>query len=266
MLNWLRKEWLFVAALVVAGCFWVLALNGTLASFLPRIEGSIDHASNEGNQGHPLSDFWDWLTKDSISFFTAVLAVFTGALVVIALRADKTSKRLARISKRQLKIQAAQTDLMEKQKEIARQEFLATHRPKLRIRLLKVDEPIPNLPVTVRYEIVNVGDGQANAITSAITLQVMTDLQARKWTSWSKEFAVPDSLIAGESVEVTQVTDATFAKGFVMSKVRVRGIVAYSDGPGTRRKTGFFRERGESLNRFRRIDDQDIASDYEYED
>lgn len=50
-------------------------------------------------QNNPFNIFWEWSTHDAITFFTFVLSIFTGALVVVSfiqirflIRADKTAR------------------------------------------------------------------------------------------------------------------------------------------------------------------------------
>ena len=48
---------------------------------------SYAHHRGETNQrtasDDPLNRFWEWSTHDAVAFFTFVLAVFTGALVIV---------------------------------------------------------------------------------------------------------------------------------------------------------------------------------------
>ena len=78
-------------------------------------------------------DFWGRSVCDPVAGFTGVLALFTGALLVVALvqigflvRADRGANKMAGIAEKQLGISGLQTDLLTMQKEIARQEFWLT--------------------------------------------------------------------------------------------------------------------------------------------
>jgi hypothetical protein len=124
MLSWVRREWGFVAALLAFVGFWLLVLDGALASFAPQIQNAAQNTAAEGNQSHPLADAWDWLTKDSVSFFTAIIAAFTGLLGVVAVKADKTARR--------------QIGLVEKQQELQTRQHFLTHRPHLEVRNIRL--------------------------------------------------------------------------------------------------------------------------------
>jgi hypothetical protein len=66
----------------------------------PTIQHRTEHPKYEAKHDNIFSDFWNWTTNDPISFYTSLLAVFTGALVVVArvqirylIRADITARR-----------------------------------------------------------------------------------------------------------------------------------------------------------------------------
>jgi hypothetical protein len=126
MLKWLRKEWLLVTAILGFCLFWTLVFSGKIPSAAPY-QGSPCDAAHKCNQYGPLTLFWNWIFHDAISFFTAVLAVFTGGLVGVSLRADKTARLVARngarqtvIARRQLMLMGLQSDTIIKQKELQR--------------------------------------------------------------------------------------------------------------------------------------------------
>lgn len=147
--------------------FAVLRTMAALLSFLVLSipQSSASSASQKTEYHGPLSNFWDWVTKDSISFFTFVLAIATAALVYTSIRqigflkrAEATSEKLAEVSERQMLITGHQTDILEKQKEIMRQEFLVTHRPTLEVRF--VHQVSEGIEITV----INTGTGVARFV------------------------------------------------------------------------------------------------------
>jgi hypothetical protein len=52
-------------------------------------------ADKEAAQNNPLQLFWDWTTKDAVSFYTFVLAIFTGILGITAIKQIKAARMAA---------------------------------------------------------------------------------------------------------------------------------------------------------------------------
>jgi hypothetical protein len=76
----------------------IVALPSECA-YAPRPLGANNRTNQHGNQNGPLSNFWNWVATDSISFFTFVLAGFAGVQIVITgfqirflIRADQTAR------------------------------------------------------------------------------------------------------------------------------------------------------------------------------
>lgn len=183
-------------------------------------------------------------------------AVFTGLLFIVsAIQAALFVWQLRRISE---------------QAKLARDEFSATHRPKIRVRLLRVKPLEVGKPVRIDYVVANVGENDAVRLRSEITLTVLVgDSNTEK--SWTHEFPV-DDVITGACVIPVHVTNAIVGSdwGEVLKnpsgKIRIQGAITYEEKTGTRRKTGFYRECAGDLNRFNRFGTADIQRDYEYED
>jgi hypothetical protein len=133
---------LFVALMAVA--LTLLLMWGTSAS--PQRQPAKDHAHQNQQGDTPLGDFWNWITKDSISFFTAVLALFTGVTVFY--------------NGRQIRL--------------SRDEFNATHRPRIYIHYLETGyssdfeeegvDPDNGPQIEVLLHFVNVGDASAHIV------------------------------------------------------------------------------------------------------
>jgi hypothetical protein len=188
-------------------------------------------------------------------WWTQAGAVFTGLLFLVsAIQAALFVWQLRKISE---------------QAKLARDEFSATHRPKIRVRLLRVKPLQIGKPVEIDYVIANIGENDAVKVQSELTLTVVTDDSKEK--SWTHQFRT-DDVITGGCVIPTHVTDAVVASdwGEVLKnptgKIRVLGTITYEEKTGTRRKTGFYRECAGGLDRFNRCGTEDIQRDYEYED
>lgn len=111
----------------------------------PRSQPANQQPNTEQQGNAPLSDLWDWLAKDSISFFTGVLAVLTGVVVFY--------------NGRQIKL--------------ARDEFNATHRPKLDIRLIRFRTPFKvGQRVEIEWCIANIGDAVGTIFESNVSVML----------------------------------------------------------------------------------------------
>jgi hypothetical protein len=214
MLNWVRKEWLFVAALIAASGFWILALTGNFSLLMPPPE--IRAISERAEK--PNKEIAKVGPDERIADYTLGLEIFTGVLAASALinigvlyRTDRTARfgtkllaRQTRIAQRQLAIQGAQTDIALAQKEISRLQFFAEYRPKLRMRLLKVDDLSRDKAIAVRYEITNVGGGDAFHIDAEITLSAVIDCgHGKKHCDWTNNFRLAESLVNGATIVVS---------------------------------------------------------------
>jgi hypothetical protein len=102
---------------------------------------------------------------ERLADYTFGLEVFTAALVVIGIfeiillfRTDKTSRwtvkaalRQTIIARRQMGLSSLQSDILEKEKEIQRQQFMTQYRPRLRVRnivILPPESSGDNVPLT----------------------------------------------------------------------------------------------------------------------
>jgi len=156
------------------------------------------------------------------------------------------------------------------QGKLARDEFNATHRPKLRVRLLKVNPLEIGKPVQIEYIVANIGENDAVKVRSEITLKVITGHGGEE-KSWTNEFQMAD-VITGGCNTPTHVTGAIVNPDWddilknPNGAIRILGTITYEEKSGIRRKTGFFRECTDGLNRFSRFGTEDIQRDYEYED
>ena len=167
----------------------------------------------------------------------------------------------------------AQGCILYAQFKLGRQEFIATHRPRLRVRLVKIDKLETGKPIVVRYRVVNVGDGEAISIAAETTLQVVPrDGIPKETISRTQTFEIAASIKSGQPIEVERafaeiVLPEWHVKGsWGFNRIRVYGSISYQDGNRVPRQTGFYRFCTEDVNRFRLPGDKDIERDYEYED
>ena len=232
--------WAGVIALGVVGLMLIMsALGPTLAPSCP--------------QGEERNDCLLTAYTASLAVYTLVLAIATVALVAVGLLQGAGIFRQLRLS---------------------REEFNATHRPRLRVRLLRIEPPEVGKKVVVRYEVTNVGEGDAVAVTNELTIHLTRLGTAHEYKT--KTFLLANVVVPGQTIEATNVTDAdaslpSGAIDWVDQRVMLRGIISYRDRNGIPRKTGFIRANDTlpdppNLNRFYRIPNNDVQADYEYED
>lgn len=279
----LLPEWRYWPAVMPVG---ILALV-VYGSFSPHENrGGAEPNYQTYNYGS-LSDFGDWITKDSISFFTFVLALLTAGLVWVAFlqigflrRSEAATAKLGEVSERQMLISGQQTDILEKQKEIARREFLSNNRPKLRVRLLRMDTPVLGQHLIVHYEVVNIGGTSATIIDNEVTIRVDVPAESRGAPSksatrtFTRQFHFADEVRQGEAWPATgEMTVFDPGWGFNgigawwAARLYVIGTIRYSDGNGVLRRTRFYRVATTDLNRFIKPNfDPTTAADHEYED
>lgn len=254
------SAWLFAACLVIFVGFWGLALNGSFsmpskASPKSRAErsGQTDYCDTTGN-----CPWWDYSGAWTAAF-TAVLTVSTVLLWYVTWRSA----------------QAAQ-----KATEIATREFVSTHRPRLRIRLLKIEKLVVGEPIVIQYEVVNIGDTKATIITNEVTLSIgYAAGDGRESLDHTCQFHFADHILRGEAVVARKTMPLIFNRRWIKNdkdyippnwgddRVRIIGVITYIDDNETIRRTGFYRICTQDINRFRLPDfDAATLADHEYED
>jgi hypothetical protein len=150
---------------------------------------------------------------------------------------------------------------------LARAEFVATHRPKITAGRFDVSFPLeeggfPQAPV--HFYIANEGEGRA-FVTGVGTKIIHSDKQALEPNVEFiyQEITPPIQMKAGEfvlrmTVDKIRPGDLNFSDRGTM--VVCVGYIKYKDGNGTLRQTGFCRMCNSATQRWIKIDDQD----YEY--
>lgn len=196
---------------------------------------------------------------------------------------DVVSEQTA-IASRQLTLIGLQTDTLEKQKEIARQSHVATHRPRLAVRnvVIRVEElawpgrsdlKVGHL-VRGHLYVVNKGGYEAE-ITNALIMIYRTTAQhlpmERPYEGKNGNTGpIATPLLAGQSISIPFNDDGPVNEGQpIRPRLYVMGWIEYRDGgydaaTGTQltRRTAFCREYELSSQRFVRVKDED----YEHEE
>jgi hypothetical protein len=257
-----------IAALVASALILVFSMEVRRASERshPPIQHQSATATSHGageRVDEPLVRYTYWLTV-----FTAVLAFATIGLWLATLGLYFAGERNLKFAKETSDRQAAQ---IQSQIDLARNEFLATHRPKIRIKHFMLANDIwQGQPITanltclnngtadaipqqvgLRYEVVK--EGGSLPLDPAITGRGVSGGRVGCGLNWRIEKLDADRTLASqESADIQQGRSKLYCVGFV----------SYLDGSGRMRITGFCRVLNLQSGRFDKVDDPD----YEYED
>jgi hypothetical protein len=98
MLDRIKRAAPYLAVLAFLAFFFVGSLFE--GPHTPTHQSSTKHSDKKQTYYNPFSIWWDWTTRDSIGFYTSLLALFTGALVLISfiqirylIKADRLARR-----------------------------------------------------------------------------------------------------------------------------------------------------------------------------
>jgi len=166
---------------------------------------------------------------------------------------------------------------------LGRQEFVASHRPKLRMRLLKMNPLEVDRPFSIGFSLVNIGDTPAYLTDIDITLRVVMivrieeggDFRGYKDFISSEKIDRRDKIMPGASVRIEKPLEARFDPAWQQipngrwaeGRVAIIGTVTYADDREVERQTAFYRFCTEDVNRFRFADfDKATKRDREFED
>ncbi len=199
---------------------------------------------------------WEKSIIDPVTYYTFWLTIFTGALASVGV---------------------AQWFLISKQINLSRDEFISTHRPRLKIKRVFLSEThaiMPGQELDGTIEIVNIGGTNATIVGSKYRIYI------GKFDYTIVPHYVPPNSLPGGKVEIARGVRLSFelidrvdndaAEMGTMIRphsgpggwhVYIIGEIRYADGNGRVRYLGFCRELG-SDGRFRPVDDPE----YEYED
>jgi hypothetical protein len=259
----LLPDWRFWPAIPFAALLFLAGIASSLppppqaiAADTPKTDKPEDKPKKPDER---LADYTWWLTVLTAGIVT------TGFLqILVLMKADKAARLGARaamkqtvIARRQMLISGQQTEILEKQAAIQRQEFITAHRPLIRIR--SVSGPIEvkgKLAFVVNYA--NVGDTEANVIQTTIEIQAFgADGLIRPFIE-SKVTAVGRAFKSGESdMIVCEIPDSLspIHTATTIRRLLVAGGVIYRDGNGIIRATSFGRRNTPPSLRLTGVDD-----------
>jgi hypothetical protein len=216
----------------------------------------------------PLGEFLKEYGEAITALFTVVLSISTIGLWL-------QTKRLARDSD-------AQTLNMKKSIDLARAEFLSTHRPRIILREAIIGSVLEDEPIHVVYQLANIGETQGTIINSGMRVEVVnrtverllmhpnvedsSDLGEIKLgpgesrllridgPDWQETTFTPQLRDDGEDGALRWSTNCA---------IHFVGQILYEDEVGIRRRTGFRRELVVKRQRFYQIEGE---PDLDYDD
>lgn len=261
-----------------------------------------EHCSiGNGIAGSPITAVFLWAFEllgsalhhhnEIIALGTIFLAWFTYALFKATRGVQDATVKLYEAGERQIAIAGSQTDLLKAQQEISRLQYLAEHRPRLKVRHVNIMPPVSGpighstLPfihgaeVKAALVVVNVGGSEAEIVTTRHRIfvsRVGLPPLPPYITKWHADFLKQGEILeSGKTTTSTDLIDTLVMDGplpgtdlrlrefdeggwvlYVMGQIRYR-----TPGSNVQRFMGFCRQRT-AEGRFRAVDD----ADYEYED
>jgi hypothetical protein len=263
MLNWLNKLIRGEIALgfFFSAIFWIVVL-GWITSFNPspeEKEACYQAASKSGRSTEECKTFWEKTTSDPIAFFTLVLAFSTIGMWLATIGLYR-SNRL--------------------QIELARDEFISTHRPKIRIRHVRITNSVrAREQIVVRLVMTNVGISDAHIVSCGIAFCFLEPGQSLPPEDMIQHtiyrLAIPP-VPSGLTWVLPDLTTPESLTPYGSLRIRARtirlyciGSVDYTDNRGRIRKSAFCRYLDVPdiipLEGFWRLIREDHP-DFEYED
>lgn len=204
-----------------------------------------------------LSGIGTWLAKfieDPIAVFTALLFVFTAMLWYVTYRLSVDARRSSRCQY----IQTRQA------LRLARQEFIATHRPEILIHALERLEPIEGDEYgLLRARLIYANIGRTIAQIERIEASIFS-------SSAPVRGARPGANIPVGTRQLASGARDSFDLNFLPNQTTLNtldvycvGVIVYRDGSSNRRDTGFIRMFHPGQNQWIRVEGEN-EYDYQY--
>lgn len=220
------------------------------------------------------------MSENDLADYTLYLVIATGALASIGLGQAGLFLWQLRIMKEGLADTTAATLAAAQQTEITRRQYIASNRPRLRARKISIDHPVVGNPITVRYEVVNVGGTRARIIDNEITVRISDmpgsfvlyhdggrEVVATRQFHFADEVQQGEALLASGQILRFEPTWGFDAGAWWTNRLYVIGVIRYMDDNGVTRRTAFYRRATDDLNRFVIAPiGADALADHEYED
>lgn len=206
------------------------------------------------------------LATIAIAWFTLSLRRSTDKLWEAGERQIGIAAQMAELTRQQVAIASSQTDIQIKQHAVGRLQFLAAHRPLLRVRYFKQTSD-GDEAIRVAFTIVNIGTGPAELAGSRVAIEFFSPRALpTPFYLGGQDITAPRRFEPGATDE--------YSIGFPVTKNRVLeleatgknlfifGTIIYADDNGDTRTTAFCRRWDTRADRFYSVED----TDYEHED
>jgi len=222
------------------------------------------------------------ITDSLLVFFTFILSIFTGLLWRSTEKLWGETKATSVIAEKQMALAGMQADLAEKQHGLQRWQYLTTHRPRLIIRRISLDEGDGNyftpgrIHPKIQFIIANIGGSRATIIESNATFARLDGLlpaippysmetNAIKCIVREAGQSDPPEFLAIEDREIVRIIGGwkgcTITSGY-SSPFYFFGYIQYRDDIDIVRRMTFCRRYNPAIKRFIDVNDPE----YEYAD
>jgi hypothetical protein len=238
---------------LLLGCLALFYANeiwrSSKSAHAPTPQARAEHAQYEAKHDNIFSDAWNWTTQDPVSFYTSVLAIFTGALVFVAgiqirylIRADITARRSAIAARRAAVAARKSAD------HIPRVEraylFLSAE-----LKHRQMPNAIPDTGDVVEVQFAFKNHGKTPAIITKIEAEVRT-VTVLPTELRERAIEMPPGLVIGSGETTPYFPARNLIVPDDLPKIRRRermilfvGAVEYLDIFGSPHKTGFCLDR-----------------------
>jgi hypothetical protein len=216
------------------------------------------------------ADFLHHFESAFIILSTIAIAWFTFELRKATFGLKDSTDKLWSAGESQIALIGRQTDLSEKQHGLAREEYFATHRPRVMVRRVST-VLVMNQPSTISFTIVNTGEAAVKNCTwngQIMMLKGIGSIHTVVYFNYMEADSHNELLRVGEGIHRVLLDRVTLQPDEIIdiengnSVLHVLGYVAYTDILDVTRRTGFFRYYDPKRQRFGIVNDPE----YEYHD
>ena len=162
---------------------------------------------------------------------------------------------------------AEQSRLTRESIELARQEFVATHRPKIIVYGMEVSLPGDDKPRHVHFRYVNAGDTDASVTSIESHIHYSKGMVVRAGLELQRHDVIEQPILVRSGANGFAITpDGAGFINLVRSGkdgvVFCVGVIVYRDSNGIERRTGFCRWFDGQSERWKKLEDDDYEYSY----
>lgn len=187
-----------------------------------------------------------------------------------ATRTIAIMEQTAKMTEKQIALVGMQVDNSIKQTTISREEFFATHRPKLILRAVSLElKKIPDY-MSIRYTIANVGASPARIVEYNVKYCVAVHTELPPALTEEQGIAFNHNMEPGDWYTMPEYTDLPLRAVDELDAGKydlfLIGQLTYRDDMERKRHLGFCRRLDPTIWRFTKLDNSGPYDDYEYSD